>query len=376
MNWSPGGLSADVSPLAVAVTSTVPVPAGDVAVQLVADEQFTAVAGLPEPKSNTVLPDPVAKLVPVMVTDVPPAAAPEVGLTAVTVGEGGGTVSYVNWSPGGLSADVSPLAVAVTSTVPVPAGDVAVQLVADEQFTAVAGLPEPKSNTVLPDPVAKLVPVMVTDVPPAAAPEVGLTAVTVGEGGGTVSYVNWSPGGLSADVSPLAVAVTSTVPVPAGDVAVQLVADEQFTAVAGLPEPKSNTVLPDPVAKLVPVMVTDVPPAAAPEVGLTAVTVGEGGGTVSYVNWSPGGLSADVSPLAVAVTSTVPVPAGDVAVQLVADEQFTAVAGLPEPKSNTVLPDPVAKLVPVMVTDVPPAAAPEVGLTAVTVGVGGGGPFE
>ena len=41
------------------------------------------------------------------------------------------------------------------------------------------------------------------------------------------------------------------------------------------------------------------------------------------------------------------------------------------PKSNTVLPDPVAKLVPVIVTDVPPTADPEEGLTAVTVGVGG-----
>ena len=72
------------------------------------------------------------------------------------------------------------------------------------------------------------------------------------------------------------------------------------------------------------------------------------------------------------MTSTVPVPDGDVAVQLVEDEQLTAVAVFPDPKSNTVLPDPVAKLVPVMVTDVPPTADPEEGLTAVTVGVGWG----
>ncbi len=74
-----------------------------------------------------------------------------------------------------------------------------------------------------------------------------------------------------------------------------------------------------------------------------------------------------------AVTSTVPVPDGDMAVQLVADEQFTADAGFAGPKSNTVLPDPVAKPVPEMVTDVPPTAGPEVGLTAVTVVTAGGG---
>jgi len=49
---------------------------------------------------------------------------------------------------------------------------------------------------------------------------------------------------------------------------------KEFTEVAGFPDPKLNTVLLDPVAKPVPVMVTDVPPAGSPGVGLTAATVG------------------------------------------------------------------------------------------------------
>ena len=80
-------------------------------------------------------------------------------------------------------------------------------------------------------------------------------------------------------------------------------------------------------------------------------------------------LVADVTPPTLTVTSTVSVPAGLVAVQLVAELQVTPVAALPDPKSTVVEPEVVEKLVPVMVTDVPPAAGPVAGLTAVTVGV-------
>jgi hypothetical protein len=66
--------------------------------------------------------------------------------------------------------------------------------------------------------------------------------------------------------------VTSTAPaVPAGLVAVQLVTELQVTAVPAV-VPKL-TVVPL-VAKPVPVMVTTVPPARGPELGLMLVTVG------------------------------------------------------------------------------------------------------
>ena len=59
----------------------------------------------------------------------------------------------------------------------------------------------------------------------------------------------------------------------AGDVAVHDVVEAQLTVELAV-VPKSTVVAPAPVRKLVPVMVTDVPPPAGPAVGLTAVTVG------------------------------------------------------------------------------------------------------
>ena len=67
----------------VTVTSTVPAAcAGDTA--LMCDESFTVndAAGV-APKFTAVAP---VKLVPVIVTEVPPLAGPELGLTLVTVG--------------------------------------------------------------------------------------------------------------------------------------------------------------------------------------------------------------------------------------------------------------------------------------------------
>ena len=83
MNWSPAPV-AEVWPDTVTVTSTAPVPAGLVAVQLEVELQETPVAALPVPKA-TVVPV-VANPVPVIVTAVPPEAGPEVGLILVTVG--------------------------------------------------------------------------------------------------------------------------------------------------------------------------------------------------------------------------------------------------------------------------------------------------
>ena len=68
----------------VTVTSTVPVPAGELTVRLVALTALIEVPGV-EPKSTAVAP---VKPVPVTVTEVPPPAGPLVGLTPVTVGGG------------------------------------------------------------------------------------------------------------------------------------------------------------------------------------------------------------------------------------------------------------------------------------------------
>jgi len=72
----------DVPPGVVTVTVATPVPAGDVAVMDVAESTTTFVAEL-APNFTAVAP---VKSVPVMITDVPPAAGPFVGLNNVTVG--------------------------------------------------------------------------------------------------------------------------------------------------------------------------------------------------------------------------------------------------------------------------------------------------
>src|ERR1700730_3118290 len=75
---------------------------------------------------------------------------------------------------------------------------------------------------------------------------------------------------LVALVPPAVVTVTSTVPVPAGEVAVIEVALLTVNAVALL-APKFTAVAP---VKLVPVMATLVPPAVGPLVGEIEVTLG------------------------------------------------------------------------------------------------------
>ena len=81
MNWSPADV-VEVPPDVVTLTSTVPVPAGDVAVIDVAETTLMPVAAV-APKLTAVAP---VNPVPVMVTDVPPTPGPEVGAIDVTVG--------------------------------------------------------------------------------------------------------------------------------------------------------------------------------------------------------------------------------------------------------------------------------------------------
>ena len=93
-----------------------------------------------------------------------------------------------------------------------------------------------------------------------------------------------------------------------------------------------------------------------------------GGGPTAYVNWSPLTI-ADVPPGVVTVTSTIPAaPAGEVAVISPSLTTVTSVAAF-VPKSTAVAP---VRLLPSMVTDVPPLTGPEVGATELIVGTGGG----
>ena len=105
-----------------------------------------------------------------------------------------------------------------------------------------------------------------------------------------------------AEVPAGVVTVTSTVPVPAGLSAVIVVSLTTVTFVAA----RRRSRPPWPV-KLVPVIVTDVPPAAGPLLGLRPVTVGAWR-RVSELDRRT--MSADVPAGVVTVTSTTPVPAG------------------------------------------------------------------
>jgi hypothetical protein len=131
---------------------------------------------------------------------------------------------------------------------------------------------------------------MVTAVPPVVGPLLGLTLVTVG----AATYVNPFVR-LPVCVSGL---VTTTFTAPAacaGVVAVICVALTTTTFVA--PAPPNVTVAP--VAKFVPVMVTPVPPAAGPLLGLTLVTVGAGNELAANVTicitHAPDGLKGAVA---------------------------------------------------------------------------------
>jgi hypothetical protein len=151
----------------VTVTVTAPAaPAGVVAVIDVLLATTTLVAATPP----NVTVAPLAKFVPVIVTAVPPATGPLFGDTLVTVG----VPIYVNPL---VRLPLCPPEVTVTVTAPaVPAGVVAVIDVLLATTTLVAdALPN-----VTVAPLAKFVPVIVTDVPPATGPLAGETLATVG----------------------------------------------------------------------------------------------------------------------------------------------------------------------------------------------------
>jgi hypothetical protein len=162
----------------VTVTSTVPAASGGEVAVMEEAELTAKVVAATAPNVTVVTP---VKLVPVIVTEVPPAVTPEFGLTPVTVGGGGVVAVNLNWSDGGLTAEVPAGVVTVTSTVPVASGGEVAVMEEAELTTKVAAAVAPNLTAVAP---VTLVPVIVTEVPPALSPEFGLRPVTVGPGGG------------------------------------------------------------------------------------------------------------------------------------------------------------------------------------------------
>src|SRR5829696_7562850 len=157
----------------VLVTTTLTVPAACAGVVAVIEVELTTVTLVAAvPPKLTVAPD--EKLVPVIVTDVPPLVLPEVGEIAVTVGADALYV-YPLFSV--------PLceSVLVTTTLTIPAACAEVVAVIEVELTTVSLVAaDPPKLTVAP--YEKPVPVIVTDVPPLVLPEVGEMAVTVGAG--------------------------------------------------------------------------------------------------------------------------------------------------------------------------------------------------
>ena len=121
---------------------------------------------------------------------------------------------------------------------------------------------DPPNDTVAP--AANPVPATVTDVPPPAAPLLGVIDVTVG----AATYVK-QPLQVPLCVSGL---VTTTLTAPEACAVVTPVIDVALTVETVSADPPNETVAP--VWNPLPATVTDVPPPAAPLLGVTDVTVG------------------------------------------------------------------------------------------------------
>ena len=225
-----------------------------VAVIVVLLRKVTPVAGVPPILKVA----PAAKLVPVIVTAVPPVVRPLPGDRLLTVGAVALKVNAfasVPLCPSGF--------VTVTLTLPAaPAGVVAVMVVLFTKVIAVAAL-LPRLTVA---PATKFAPLIVIAVPPMVDPVAGVTLATLGAG---KLYVNAF---ASIPLCPLAlVTVTFTLPAtPAGVVAVMVMLLTTITEVAA-PLPTLTVV---PAAKLVPLTVIAVPPVVSPELGVTLLTVG------------------------------------------------------------------------------------------------------
>lgn len=231
----------------VTVTELAPVPEGTTALIKVSPRILNT-AGLAP--TNTLVA--VVKPVPVRVTLLPPTTAPPVGDKLVRVG----AATYMNVAPLLVAEAVS----IVTALAPAaPAGEVAVTVLSELTVTAVAAV-VPKFTSRVP---IKPDPVMVTTVPPAIGPEVGVMELITGDG--------WKPKLSEPSVPPGVVILIGTVPTRcAGVIASTSVSSMTVKLVAGV-DPKFTLVVPK---RPVPVTATLSPPAVTPVVENTAVGAG------------------------------------------------------------------------------------------------------
>src|SRR5437867_2673833 len=288
-----------------------------------------------EPPSEAVAPG--WNPVPVIVIEVPPAVDPLFGVTPPTVGAG---ATYVKQPP------QVPLwaSTFVTITFTAPAAFAVVVPVIAVALIVETVSAEPPKETVAP--ATKPVPATVTEVPPAVGPLVGVTELTTGAG---ARYVK-QPVQVPLCVSAL---VTTTFTAPAAcAVVVPVIAVALMVDTFKADPPKETAA---------PATVTEVPPAVGPLVGVTELTAGAG---ARYVK-QPVQVPLCVSGL---VTTTFTAPAACavvVPVMLVALMVNTVSA---EPPNETIAP--LWKSLPAMVTDVPPAVTPLLGVAELTTGAG------
>ncbi len=235
------------------VTSTVPAAAAAVVAVIDVSELTVNDDAAVAPKLTA---DALVKSLPVMVTTVPPAVVPAFGLMAATTG-----TPKVNRSAAEVALVPAALATVTCTGPAVAASVVAVIDVSELTVNELAAVAPNLTAVALANPE----PVMVTDVPPAVEPAFGLTAVTSG-----TPKVNRSAAEVALVPATLAT-VTFTVPAGAAEVVAVIEVSELMVNVDAAAAPKLTAVA---FVKPVPVMLTTVPPAAAPAVGLIIVTMG------------------------------------------------------------------------------------------------------
>jgi hypothetical protein len=283
---------------------------------------------------------PSSNPLPAIVTVVPPVTGPELGETLLTVG---GAVKVK--APASV-ADCESGLVTVIPTVPELSAGVTASIRLELTTVTVAAATLPNTTAA---PPWKPVPVIATVVPPLVGPEVGETLLTVG---GTVKVKAVAS---VADCESGLVTMIPTVPALSAGVTA-LICVELLTVTEVATTLPNATVAP--AWKPMPVIVTDVPPVTGPELGETLLTVG------GAANVKAAARVADCESGLVTVIPTVPaLSAGVTALICVELTTVTTVA--------TTLPNvtvaPAWKAVPVIVTVVPPAVAPDAGEIPVTV---------
>jgi hypothetical protein len=236
-----------VPPEFVTVTETAPKPEGATAVIKVSSRIVNTAGSAPKNTSVAVV-----KPVPVRVTLLPPTMAPPVGDKLVRVG----AATYMNVAP----LLVAEAVLTVTALAPTaPAGAVAVTVLSEPIVKAVAAV-VPKFTPRVP---IKPAPVMVTTVPPAIGPDVGVMELITGDG--------WKLKLSELSVPPRVAILIGTVPTRCAGVTASIsVSLTTVKLVAGV-VPNFTLVVP---VRPVPVMATLAPPAVTPVVGNTAVGAG------------------------------------------------------------------------------------------------------